>query len=675
MSATISIALLRAIFRRLQVQSSEIRLPKSDLAWTDAMSSVLHEQGFTVKEWTTTLPKVATQVGIGLPVLGLTPKGEWILLEDSSWQWIRYYNLSQNIGRWRSIRSLSRSLGTESITWLLIEPLQPKSVMSATVDSPRPLYRLWQLIVLERFDLFLTVLLSGIIGVFALSIPLTIQTLINWVAFGGFTQPIISLSVAVFVILSISGGLTVFQRLIVERLERRLFIRTVEDLSRRFYYVQISLLDRKNVSDLANRFFDILTVQKASSTMLIEGLGAALQILVATTVLAVYHPYFMAFDLVLLLGMALIFRLFAKQGTRTAIVESKAKYRNASWIESIAFHTEQFRLGNHQIASLESERLVSTWLENREKHFNVFLFQFGSAQIFYVCMSVILLLLGGSLVFNGELSVGQFVAAEFVVTSALIGFMKFVDKMDTIYDLLASIDKIGAVLDLKVEDVPGIPRPPTHEIQVDLEHTIPCESTSSIDLQLGAGLLHIMQCPMMTSPSRIAEVLCGVRAPKGGFVKHNGMDIRRLALSDRYSGVNLIGPNSSFEGSIRDNITMGCPDISDEKMWAVLHEIGLENLFQSHPAGLQQSMIVDTPLLTKGILLARALVANKALTVFYSFFEGLTIEWRLAWLSLLHEQHPGTIVILETVDIEQWTLPNGFHHSDRIGVFGGWNAT
>ena len=123
----------------------------------------------------------------------------------------------------------------------------------------------------------------------------------------------------------------------------------------------------------------------------------------------------MALLLVLsLVGLALL----GKGGEQTAIYESKAKYRVAGWIEEIAQDPVLLQLAGAELAERRADELLHGYLQARSDHFRVFLRQFAGMQGIQVFLSVGLLFVCGWLVLEGELTLGQLVAAEFVVASS-----------------------------------------------------------------------------------------------------------------------------------------------------------------------------------------------------------------------------------------------------------------
>ena len=96
--------------------------------------------------------------------------------------------------------------------------------------------------------------------------------------------------------------------------------------------------------ELVNRFFEIVTVQKVSATLLLDGMAIVLQTVVGMLVLAFYHPFLLGFDLVLLLLIAFVIFGLGRGAVQTAIKESRAKYAVGAWLQELARHPTAFKL-------------------------------------------------------------------------------------------------------------------------------------------------------------------------------------------------------------------------------------------------------------------------------------------------------------------------------------------
>jgi putative ABC transport system ATP-binding protein len=77
--------------------------------------------------------------------------------------------------------------------------------------------------------------------------------------------------------------------------------------------------------------------------------------------------------------------------------------------------------------------------------------------------------IGGYLVIEGQLTLGQLVAAELIVSMALAALIKFGKHLESFYDLLTAVDKIGHLLDLPLEQEKGAIISFSTPISVDFE--------------------------------------------------------------------------------------------------------------------------------------------------------------------------------------------------------------
>ena len=141
-----------------------------------------------------------------------------------------------------------------------------------------------------------------------------------------------------------------------------------------------------------------------------------MQIIFGLLLLSFYHPFFIVYGL-LLVGLAFVlFKYTAEKGLKTSLKESKSKYKVAHWLQEIARSLISFKLSGVTTHAVDkNDELVSDYLNYREQHFKVSHssgFQFIG---FKVLITAGLLLIGGLLVLNQEMNIGQFVAAELII--------------------------------------------------------------------------------------------------------------------------------------------------------------------------------------------------------------------------------------------------------------------
>jgi adhesin transport system membrane fusion protein len=361
-----------------------------------------------------------------------------------------------------SARSLQRALGVRVASVILLEPhlnLEPLTRAAAGGRVVTPWQRLWALMGLERQLIGALLTYAVALGALSLAAPIAVQVLVNTIAFGSLTQPLVMLALLLLCVLSLSGGIKLVEFYAVELLQRRVFVRVAEDLSRRLSLATAEGRAKIETYGLSNRFFEVVTLQKAAGKLIVDGGSLALQSVVGMLLLGFYHPALLAFDIALILCFSVVF-LLGRGAVPSAIEESEAKYEVAAWVERVAHSPESFRgAEGAREGAVSADSLVRSYLSARKRHFRVLFRQALGGVSAQVVATVTLLGLGGWLVMHGELTLGQLVAAELVVGALGANLSKLGKLLESAYDLLASIDKLG-----KVVDLPHAPRP--HECEL-----------------------------------------------------------------------------------------------------------------------------------------------------------------------------------------------------------------
>ena len=160
--------------------------------------------------------------------------------------------------------------------------------------------------------------------------------------------------------------------------------------------------------------------------------------------------------MLLLLLIYVVFKFTAQRGLDTSLDESKSKYKIAHWLQEIARSIVSFKLSGKTSHALDkNDTLVVNYLNARESHFRVLVLQFIQMIGFKVLVTAGLLLIGGLLVLNQEMNIGQFVAAEIIILLVIGSVEKLILGLETFYDLLTSLEKMGQVVDKELEAQEG----------------------------------------------------------------------------------------------------------------------------------------------------------------------------------------------------------------------------
>jgi ABC-type bacteriocin/lantibiotic exporter with double-glycine peptidase domain len=139
-------------------------------------------------------------------------------------------------------------------------------------------------------------------------------------------------------------------------------------------------------------------------------------------------------------------------GIASAIRQSKAKYAAAGWLEDIAHNPNLFRSdGGPEFVAHHSDQIARDYLDASAAHFRILMGQSIGALSLHAVASTALLGLGGWMVIDRQLTLGQLVAAELVVSAMIYGLTRLGKTLENFYEMMAGLDKLGHLLDLPAE--------------------------------------------------------------------------------------------------------------------------------------------------------------------------------------------------------------------------------
>lgn len=542
--------------------------------------------------------------------------------------------------QWEKPRKLTPRRLRRLLAGKLEEPLRlafcdPGGVSGAVgptgEHTTTPWQRLRGLLRPESSDIWVVLIFALFVGVLTLATPIAVEALVNTVAFGRLIQPVVVLALLLLGFLAFSAAMRGLQTWVVEVIQRRLFARVAGDLAFRLPRVQRRAFDHEYGPELVNRFFDVVTVQKVSAQLLLDGIALVLGGLIGMAVLAFYHPWLLAFDLFLLVLILLIVFGLGRGAVASSIQESKYKYRMAAWLEDLARCQITFKYdGASEFAAERADRLTADYLTTRKKHFRILYRQILFALGLQAVASTVLLGLGGWLVISGQLTLGQLVAAELIVTVIVGSFAKFGKHMESFYDLLAAVDKLGHLFDLPLENQHG-----ALSVKDEFGSRLEVRDVKTIGIrgrrwnfEVTAGDRLAITGPADTGKSALADAMFGLREPESGHLLLDDVDIRDLRPDVLRHHVALVRSVEIFEGSIAENVSLDRSDVSLADVRDALRDVGLLEAVLALPDGMETRLSSDGYPLSetqaRRLMLARALAGHPRLLLIDALLDALS---------------------------------------------------
>jgi len=520
--------------------------------------------------------------------------------------------------------------------------------------------RLSVMLRIERRIVGLIVSYALAIGLFSLIVPLTVQELVNTFAFA--IQPIMIVTLAAVMVLTLLcvGAFRALQFYAVEILERRLFARIAIGLTQ--------LLPRLKVQGFrpryANYFFETVLMQRALSHLLVDAVNVVVGGMVGMTILVFYHPYFLAFNALLMAGFAVVVVVLSHGALRATIDMSQAKYDTIHWLQEIAFNLPHFKATvSEPLLLKKTDQFVNAYIDTRRTRFQILMRQYLGSVGWQALGHSALIGTAGWLLAIGQLTLGQFVAAEVIVGTLLINFDSVIKRMGNVFYFFTALTELDFLFSLPKDPhargitVP-IPDPGLHGVRLtckDLAFAFPnaIPEFESFNIDVAPGEKVAVFSNTSTAKTSLARVLSGLYAPTSGVIRYNGVDVRDLdiQLLNGCRGLVLDSQLSVFEGSLEENITLDRPSISYEDVLWALRFVEMEEDVDAFPLGLKTPVRVHGKPLTTSqiqkILVARAIVTRPQLLIFDGTLHSLHPSTRETILRrLCSKEEPWSVVFI-----------------------------
>lgn len=529
-----------------------------------------------------------------------------------------------------------------------------------------PARRFWLLLKPDKLEIRNLYIYAIIIGALNLVLPIGIQSIINLIQGGAVTTSWIVLIVLVAGAIALSGIMQINQLRITENLQQKIFTRAAFEFTYRIPKIRLERLFRQYAPELMNRFFDVISIQKGITKILIEFSSASIQVLFGMILLSLYHPFFIVFSLLLVILILSIFWMTMKRGLKTSLDESKHKYAIAHWLEEIARSNTTFKLsGESKLALERTNKHALDYIESRENHFSVLRMQYSMMVVFKVLVAVGLLLIGGLLVIDQQMNIGQFVAAEIVILLIVNSVEKVIMSFDTIYDVLTSLEKIGQVTDLELEKDGGMDlNDSSNGVKLtinNISYQYPQEqklALKNVTLSIESGERVLITGKNDSGKSTLLYLVSGLLSPTNGTISIEDIPINNFNYDQLRSKIGgYLRDETLFEGSLLENITLGRIEATLERIKWAIEVVGLMGLVTQLQDGYDTRIFPMGKQFSKStvakILIARAIVDKPRLLLLENSFSVFSSEDRKRLLNfLLSREHSWTVLLTSSQPLE-----------------------
>jgi ABC-type bacteriocin/lantibiotic exporter with double-glycine peptidase domain len=269
-----------------------------------------------------------------------------------------------------------------------------------------------------------------------------------------------------------------------------------------------------------------------------------------------------------------------------------------------------------------------------------------------------LLLIGGILVINQQMNIGQFVAAEIIILLVISSVEKLITGLESIYDMLTALEKIAQVVDKDIEAQTGSePLDRDTPLVVEL-HEINYSGVNGkkilqdVSLTLQPGENYIVQGPQGSGKTTLLRLIAGIYQPESGSIYINDRALRSIRLNHYRSFVGQsLNEESPFEGTLWENLTFGDTSISEKDVQWALENTGLTKFVKSQPEGLETIIYPEGKQIpytvTKKIVLARSIIRKPKLLILKDPLDHFSEEESTNLMQFLAgKEHSWTLLVV-----------------------------
>jgi ABC-type bacteriocin/lantibiotic exporter with double-glycine peptidase domain len=510
----------------------------------------------------------------------------------------------------------------------------------------------------DRKDISAIYFYAILAGLVQLSLPLGIQSIINFVLAG-----VISTSIVVLIVLVVGGtflgGLLQIRQLqVIEKLKQKIFVRYSLEFADRIPKLNVEKLDQYHLPELINRFFEVPSFQKGIEKILLDLPTAVIQMTLGLMLLSFYHPVFIAFGALLILAIVLIIRFTVQPGFSAALEASDYKYRVAAWLQELARMIKSFKYThNCDIQIQKTDELATGYLEARTNYFKILLTQAWSLIGFKTLITAAMLIVGATLLVDQQINIGQFIASDLVIITIIGSVEKLLVSLDAFYEMFTSVEKMNAIIGAEKEtEGTGVLGNIPEGIKVEFNKVsfgYPHEETvlNEIDFCIEPGQIALLTGVSGSGKSSLFRLLTGAFKSFEGQILIDGLPITNYRLSSlrQQTGV-LLNQQDIFRGSLLENITMGDPSIAISEIMAVAEYTGLIPFIQSQSQGfdtLLDPLGKRLPQSTRQrILLTRSLMGKSRLLLLEEPFLQLSADEKRSLIQYIKKQRKSTAIII-----------------------------
>jgi ATP-binding cassette subfamily B protein len=210
---------------------------------------------------------------------------------------------------------------------------------------------------------------------------------------------------------------------------------------------------------------------------------------------------------------------------------------------------------------------------------------------------LVILLVGGKQVINGQMTIGELLQFNIMVSLLTFPVLSLGWIMALIQQGLSALVRINYILDQPEKDKNGQRSLPPGKCEYSIRnltykypgHTE--EVLKNVNMEIKSGMVIGITGEVGSGKSTLLNIISGLIKPSLGQVYVNGVDILDIQQRTIFEKVSMVSQDPFlFSKTVAENIALGFPEMSIETVEQAVENAGLTKDIKSFPEGLNQEI-------------------------------------------------------------------------------------
>ncbi|HEY9830463.1 MAG TPA: peptidase domain-containing ABC transporter, partial [Stenomitos sp.] len=519
---------------------------------------------------------------------------------------------------------------------------QPTALLKDAEESTQPFWRFFELVKPHWLVLLEVFVASLLIQLFGLLTPLLTQLLLDRVVVqrSSLTLTAVGLGLLIFGLFKVA--MTGLRQYLLDHTANRVDLTLIVGFIKHTFRLPLSFFEFRFVGDIISRVQENRKIQRFLTG---EALSISLDLLTVFVYIGLMFWYSWKMALLVLLIvppfvlLALIATPFLQRVSRE--IFSAYAVESSYLIESLS--------GVRTIKSMAIERTVR-W--HWEELFNKSIRMIFSGQVINNTLLIFsstieavattaLLWFGAWQVIQNQLTIGQLVAFNMLLTNVIRPFQRLIVLWNQLQEVIISFERIDDVIDSEPEeDLERQTRQTLPPIRghigfdrVTFRYHPESESNTieNLSFEVQPGQTVALVGRSGSGKTTVSKLVLGLYPPTEGKILIDGYDITTISLRSLRQQIGVVDQDTFlFGGTIRENLSVGHPEATLEDLIEAAEQAGAHQFIKDLPAGYETKIGEGGGMLSGGqrqrLAIARALLGNPRLLILDEATSSLDAE-------------------------------------------------